>query len=242
VTPAASREPRSLPPGRALQWFGEAIRLWKRGPLAFSLMALVVIASALLLEPLPVIGVVVANVVSPLLTCGLLFASLAADGNDRPRFRHMFMAFASPLSAQFTVIVAALLATLVASAFAWSMAGVNLLVPGSASIDVPPSVTMVIFAIYTLVSLPLTFVPMAALFDSEPLRMALASSLRAFARNPQPMLALGAYTYILVLAGFATTGVGLVLALPWIAAAQYAAWKDIYDVTPSGGGAPGEVA
>jgi hypothetical protein len=242
VTPAPGREPRSLPAGRALAWFGEAIRLWKRGPLAFSLMALVVIACALLLEPMPVIGVVAANIVSPLLTCGLLFASLAADGSEGPRFRQMFMPFASPLSAQATVVFAALVATLIASAFAWSIAGVNLLVPGSAASDVPPSVTTVIFAIYTLVSLPLTFVPMAALFDAEPLRVALASSLRAFARNVQPMLALGAYTYILVLAGFATTGVGLVLALPWIAAAQYAAWKDIYGVAPSGGRAPGEVA
>jgi len=56
VTPAAGREPRSLPPGRALLWFGEAIRLWKRGPLAFSLMALVVIACAAALEPLPMVG------------------------------------------------------------------------------------------------------------------------------------------------------------------------------------------
>jgi hypothetical protein len=56
------------------------------------------------------------------------------------------------------------------------------------------------------------------------------------------MLALGAYTYILLIAGFATTGVGLVRALPWIAAAQYAAWKDIYAVAASDGRAPGEVA
>ena len=241
MTPDASREPRSLPPGRALLWFGEAIRLWKRGPLAFSLMAVVVIASAAVLEPLPVVGAVVANIVSPLLTCGLLFASLAADGNEAPRFKHLFMAFASPLSAQLTVVVAALAATLVASAFAWSIAGVNLLVPGSAAADVAPSLALVIYATYMLVSLPLTFVPMAALFDGEPMRAAFASSLRAFARNPQPMLALGAYMYVLVLAGFATTGVGLVLALPWIAAAQYAAWKDIYGVAQSGGGAPGEV-
>ena len=242
MTPAAGREPRSLPPGRALLWFGEAIRLWKRGPLAFSLMALVVIACAAALEPLPMVGAVVANVVSPLLTCGLLFASLAADGNEPPRFKHLFMAFASPLSAQFAVILAALAATLIASAFAWSIAGINLLVPGSGTSDASPSIVMVIYATYMLISLPFTFVPMAALFDDEPLRAAFASSLRAFARNPQPMLALGAYMFILVLAGIATTGVGLVLGLPWIAAAQYAAWKDIYGVAPSGGRPPGEVA
>jgi hypothetical protein len=45
-----------------------------------------------------------------------------------------------------------------------------------------------------------------------------------------------------VLAGIATTGIGLVLGLPWIAAAQYAAWKDIYAVAASDGRAPGEVA
>src|SRR4029453_5211956 len=100
----------------------------------------------------------------------------------------------------------------------------------------------VVFAIYPFFPPPLTFGPVAAFFAAEPLRVALGSSLRAFARNPQPMLALGAYMYILVLAGFATSGVGLVLALPWIAAAQYAAWKDIYGVAPSGGRPPGEVA
>ena len=63
-----------------------------------------------------------------------------------------------------------------------------------------------------LVSLPLTFVPMAALFDGERAGPAFASSLRAFARNPRPMLALGVYTFALLLAGLATTGIGLVLA------------------------------
>ena len=242
MTPVARREPRSLPPGHALKWFGEAIRLWKRGQLAFSLMAVVLIASAALLEPLPVIGAIVTNVVAPLLACGLMFASLAADGNDRPRFRHLFMAFVSPLPAQVSVIAAGLAATLIASAFAWSIAGINLLVPGALNTEVPATTILVIYATYILVSLPFTFVPMAALFDGEPLRSAFGSSLRAFARNPQPMLALGAYTFVLILAGFATSGVGLVLGLPWIAAAQYAAWKDIFGVAPSGGGAPGEVA
>jgi uncharacterized membrane protein len=32
----------------------------------------------------------------------------------------------------------------------------------------------------------------------------------------------------LLLLGLATMGVGLVLVLPWMAAASYAAWKDIF--------------
>ena len=241
MTPVASREPRSLPPGRALFWFGEAMRLWKRGPLAFSLMAAVVIAIAIPLGPLPVIGLVVANVLAPLLLCGLLFGCLAADRGEGPRFRHLFMAFAAPLPAQASIIAAALVTTLVESAVAWSMAGVNLLAPSSGA-ELPTSVAMILFATEVLVSLPLTFVPMAALFDGERMRPSLASSLRAFARNPQTMFALGAYMFILVLAGIATTGVGLVLGLPWIAAAQYSAWKDIYGVAESDRRPPREVA
>ena len=242
MTPAARREPRSLPPGHALLWFGEAIRLWKRGPFAFSVMAVALIASSVLLEPLPVVGIVATHLLAPLLTCGMLFASLAADGNERPRVRQLFMAFASPLPAQLAVVASGLAATLIAGAFAWSVAGINLLAPGALNVEVPVTTILVIYATYIAASLPFAFVPMAALFDAEPLRQSFASSLRAFARNPQPMLALGAYTFVVVIAGMVTWGIGLVLGLPWIAAAQYAAWKDIFAVAPSGGGAPGEVA
>jgi len=242
VTPGTSREPRSLPPGRALLWFGEAIRLWKRGPLAFSAMAVAVIAATALAGPVPIVGPLVTNLVAPILACGLYIGSLSADRNEAPRLKHLFLAFAAPLRTQATVIVAALAATLVESAVAWSIAGVNLLVPSAATPDVAPSVVIAIYATDVLVSLPLAFVPMAALFDRERMGPAFASSLRAFARNPQAMLALGAYMFILILAGIATMGIGLVLGLPWIYAAQYAAWKDIYGVAASDGRPPGEVA
>ena len=139
MTPAPSRAPRSVPPGRALLWFGEAIRLWKRGPLPFSLMAVTVIAASIALAPVPIAGIIAANLVAPLLACGLLFGSLAADRGERPRFSHLFMVFAAPVPAQLAVVAAALVATLVESAVAWSIAGVNLLVPGAESTDLAPS-------------------------------------------------------------------------------------------------------
>ena len=52
--------------------------------------------------------------------------------------------------------------------------------------------------------------------------------MRAFVLNPRGMLGLGAYSYAVLMMGVATMGVGLVFALPWIAAATYAAWKDIF--------------
>ena len=85
------------------------MRLWRRGPGTFCALAVVVVAASVALEPVPVAGFVAANVVAPLLACGLLYASLAADRGDRPRWSHLVAVFAAPLQAQAAVVVAGLL-------------------------------------------------------------------------------------------------------------------------------------
>ena len=74
-----SRAPRAVPAKHAFEWFAEAMRLWKRGPWSFSVMALVLLVVSVVLEPVPIAGFVAANVLAPLLATGLLYASLAAD-------------------------------------------------------------------------------------------------------------------------------------------------------------------
>jgi len=43
-------------------------------------------------------------------------------------------------------------------------------------------------------------------------------------------LLFGALSLVLVFLGFATFGIGLLLVLPWVTAASYAAWKDVFAV------------
>ncbi len=223
-----SRVPRTVPARHALLWFGEAMRLWKRSPLVFCMQALVILVVTVTFEPVPVLGFVAANVVAPLLSCGLLYSSLAADRNGKARMMHLFAVFAAPLSAQWAAIAAGLVVLVAESAAAWSMAEVNLLFPLPDAARLSPQVIIGIYAVGVLASLPVTFVPMAALFDGEDARRAFALSWRAFIANVPGFLALAAYAFVLLMLGLATTGVGLVLALPWIAAASYAAWKDIF--------------
>ena len=224
-----SRVSRAVPGRHAIEWFKDAIRLWKRGPLIFSVMALVVLVASVVFEPIPLAGLVAANVVAPLLACGFLYASLAADRvDDRPRLVHLVTVFLAPLPAQGAVVAAGLFVTLVESAVAWLVADVNLLLPMPESASLSVSSIVTLYAAGVLASLPVTFVPMAVLFDGESAASAFASSLRAFLQNVKPLLALAAYSYALLMIGLATTGVGLLLGLPWIAAASYAAWKDIF--------------
>lgn len=211
------------------------MRLWKRGPAIFSAMAVVILVASVALEPIPIAGFVAANIIAPLLACGLLYASLAADREGKPRFRDIAAVFVAPLPALATILVASLAVFAVQAFAAWSLAGVNLLLPLADSQTLSGTSILAIYAIGVLASLPVTFVPMAALFDGERMRESFVLSVRAFALNVPPLGALAAFSFVLLMLGLMTMGVGLVLAVPWIAAASYAAWKDIFGLEPSTG-------
>jgi uncharacterized membrane protein len=158
----------------------------------------------------------------------MLYASLAADRGEGPRMKHLLAPFAAPANAQVAVVLAGLL-TFAAEAFsAMQLAGANLFLPARDVDNLPMRVVVAIYAAGMVTSLPLTFVPLAALFDGEDLRAAFAASVRAFARNVPALALYAGISLVLLLLGLATMGVGLVLVLPWMAAASYAAWKDIF--------------
>lgn len=206
------------------------MRLWKRGPFTFCAMALAILVGNVGLPLVPLVGVATAQLLLPLVECGLLYASLAADRGDRPRFRQLFAFIGAPARAQ-AAVVAAALAVFAAEAFIAQMAGgYNMLMPEQNADSITGFTLVSAYSMGILVSLPVTFVPFAALFDGESFRDAFAQSAAAFARNVTPLVLYGALSFGLVMIGLATNGIGLLLALPWSAAASYAAWKDIFGV------------
>ena len=66
-------------------WYREAMRLWKRGPTTFGLLALATLVVDFALSMIPGGGVLLAQIAVPLAACGLLYGSLAADRGGRPR-------------------------------------------------------------------------------------------------------------------------------------------------------------
>lgn len=214
----------------ALDWFADAMRLWKRGPAAFCGIALVVLAGNLALNFVPVVGIVLAQVLLPLAECGFLYASLAADRGDRPRLRHVIAVAAAPPRALAAVVCAALVIFAAEALVANALGGLNLLTPASNPDSISGMTLVATYAAGMVVSLPVTFVPFAALFDGAGFRDAFAQSGAAFAQNAMPLALYGALSFVLLMLGIATSGIGLLLALPWSAAASYAAWKDIFSV------------
>ena len=74
IDPAVASVPRTVPADRAFAWYAEALRLFKRHPLRFAALAVVIVAVELLLDLVPVLGRPAGNVLVPLVACGLLYA------------------------------------------------------------------------------------------------------------------------------------------------------------------------
>jgi len=204
------------------------MRLWKRGPATFTALAFVMLACNLALSLVPVIGVVLAQLLLPLIECGLLYASLAADRGDPPRLRHLVGVAAAPPGALGAVVAASLVIFAAESVVAQAIGDINMLAPADNDATMSGGVLVVTYAAGILASLPVMFVPFLALFDGVDFRTAFVQSVAAFSSNAGALALFGALSFVLLMLGIATSGVGLLLALPWSAAASYAAWKEIF--------------
>ena len=217
----------SVPASRALVWYGDAMRLWKRGPATLSMLAVLTVLAQVAFELVPDVGPLAAKIVVPLIACGMLYGAAAAEAGARPRLAHVFSAFRASAAAIGAIVVSSGL-TFAAEWFAAdALAGVNLLRPTATPTDLDSMTVLAIYATGILVSLPMSFVPLAALFDDAGFAGSFTVSVAAFARNPGAFLLYGAIAFALLAVGLLTMGLGLVIALPLIACATFVAWRDL---------------
>ena len=227
MPPDAGTSIASVPASRALVWYGDAMRLWKRGPATLSLLAVLTVLAQVALELVPDAGALASKVVVPLVACGMLYGAAAAEAGARPRLAHVFSAFRASAAAIGAIVVSSAITFAAEWYAADALAGVNLLRPAAAPADLDSATVLAIYAAGIVVSLPMSFVPLAALFDDAGFVRSFAISLAAFARNPGAFVVYGAIAFALLAVGLLTMGIGLVIALPLIACATFVAWRDL---------------
>jgi len=228
--PPAHLHPRIVPWQHALAWYEDAMRLFKRAPGTWAALAVITIAAELALRLVPSVGPLLAEVVAPLVGCGLVYAAASTDRGGRPAIVDATKAFRAPAGAIAAIVISALVTFAAESLAAWWIAGTNLLDPAGTPGDLRASVLIGIYTIGILASLPLMFVPFHVLLEPAAPGAAFAASWNAFALNTIPLLAYAAASLVLLAFGLATFGVGFVLALPLWVASSYAAWKDIFGI------------
>jgi len=231
LSSAAAFAPRALPISQAFAWFQSAMHLFKLSPWRWCALGCITLGIKLALEFVPGIGRAAAEVVVPVVECGLFIGAAALDRGTALELRYAFAAFRAPPIALAAIVVSSLIVSFVEFLVAYSLAGVNLLAePTDARLSV--SAISAVIAASTLVSLPFAFVPFAALFQRAGFARAFAVSFRGFALNAAPLIVFGVISLALIAVGLLAYLAPLVAIFPLLAAATYAAWKDIYAPRP----------
>jgi hypothetical protein len=226
-SPPVPFAPRAVPVGHAFAWFEAALRMFKRAPLRWCVLGCITVASELLLGLVPGIGIAAANVIAPVVECGMLLGAAAVDRGAPLEFRYATAAFRAPPAALAAIVLSSLCVFAVEAFVAYATTGANLLTDPSA-VGITPAAALVVFGAGSFASLPFVFVPLAVLLHNVSFGHAFATSARAFALNVGPLLLFGLFSLGLILVGWMAYGVGLIAVLPILASANYAAWKDIY--------------
>jgi hypothetical protein len=222
--------PRAVPWQHALAWYEDAMRLFKRGPLTWIALAIATVVTELGLRTVPSVGMLLSQLVTPLVACGLVYGAGAADRGSTPSLRDAIRAFRAPPPAIAAVITAALVEFAAEAFAAWWIADVNLFDTDTGSTELSPTAITGILALGILASLPVMFVVFHVLFEDVRPAPAFTASWNAFVLNTLPLLVYSAASMVLLGFGLATFGLGLALALPLWAASSYAAWKDIFGI------------
>lgn len=220
---------------RALGWYVEAMRLYRRAPGRLAALTAIMLAVQIGLELVPEAGSLVAKVVAPLVGCSLVYAADALDRGGRPGLALAWRAFGAPPAAIAAIVTSSSLVFAVEWLAGRALGGVDLLRPASAPPDLSASTVLAIYAAGIAASLPLALVPYAALLEGRGFAGSFAASLAAFARAPVAFAGYGLVAFGLIAAGLATMGLALVIALPLVACATWAAWRDPATRGPSGG-------
>jgi hypothetical protein len=222
--------PRAVNARRAFAWYEEAMRLFKLAPITWCALGFITLAADLGLQLVPGIGIAASKVIVPLVECGMLIGAAALDRGQPLLLRYGLTAFGARPGAVAAIVIGAL-AVFAAEAFAaYFLAGANLLAPDPDGGDLSSLAVIGTVVTGALASLPVVFVPFAALLADASFPDAFGSSVRAFALNLAPLLLFAAIAVVLVALGLLLYGVGLIAVFPLLSAASYAAWKDIFIV------------
>lgn len=227
---------RALPASRALHWFAQGARLWRRAPVILVLLGLAPLLVEGLVQLIPVVGFVLSKFVTPLFSLGLIIGLNALARGGRLRASHLFAAFDKD-----RLPVAARLAlwSMLVPAFQCALAA---LIYGPAAIDAvvfghllqhPELMTLAFnFCLIlpgVLLGTFLTLAPPLALLAGVAPTQAIVLGIRRMLAAPLPfaLLALASVGIVSVLLASTWWSLLALLLLPFLHATGFAAWLDL---------------
>jgi len=237
--------PRVAAAGRGASWVSEGWPLFARGMGTWIGMALVGALIFIGLSFVPLLGMLT-GFLTPFLMAGWAIGCERMRTEGEVRFEDLFGGFGenfAPLAIVSLIYFAANLvamiiagivtAVLIGGAFALGMSGAPDAAVGSGFFIGALFGALIFFAISLPVFMMIWFAPTLVVLHKVAPVEALKMSFFGCLRNVVPFLLFGLVTLAMVIAGTLALFVGLLFVMPWIACANYVAYRDIFIGDPA---------
>lgn len=232
---------RSVPAGRGSQWIVEAFSLFKKNPLIWIVLHLILILIGAGLSILPAIGAYLLYLLTPLLLGGLMSAAKDIEAGQDIEIAHLFRGFRQNTSHLITVggvylvgqvVISGVMITLGGPEFQKALReGVEGIDPASITPEVATRIMMALLAgmvLFVPLAMATWFSPARVILDNQSGFAAMAESVRACLRNMQAFLIYGVLSLLLLIVASIPFGLGLVLWIPVMVLTMYTSYRDVF--------------
>lgn len=231
---------RTAAAGRGWEWIVEGFRIFRKQPLTWIALVMVMVVIWLVSLALPLFGPLAIHLVSPVFFAGLMLACRTTDEDGEPEFAQLFAAFKTHASPLITVGGIYLVGNIVAVGIVFAVAGgtaLPALLGKTTDIETMRMAVrglllgMVVgMAVFIPVLMAVWFAPLLIVFHNRPPVEAMKMSYTASLRNTLPLLVYGVATLVLGIIASIPLMLGLIVLLPVLVCSIYASYKDIFPV------------
>ena len=228
---------RTAPAGRGWNWISEGFAFFRRQPLTWVLITLVLIALGIASALVPVLGGLALQVLTPALSAGLMLGCRRLEEGGELTVGALFSGFSvrggrlvglGALGLVATVLVFALIGVVLGLGM-WTLLGAQ------ASPEMGPEGVLTILLgvlIAVALSIPIYmamwFAPALIALNDLSLGDAIRSSFGACLRNMLPFLVYGVVMLVFMVVAMIPIGLGLLVLLPVLFTSVYASYRDLF--------------
>lgn len=244
-------EMRTVPAGAGWSWIARGFGLFRKNPLNWIFLCLVLVMVFFGFTLLGFLGVLVLNLLYPVFLAGIMLGCRALEGGKPLSVSYLFGGFRDHAAALITVGGIALVGQVVISGIMISIGGEELSALAQASTESLGEAiekmaqmdadtlariqlsTLAAMAIYVPLMMAVWFAPMLVIFQGSETKPALKASFLACLKNMLPFLTYGLILLVLGLLAMLPFGLGLFLLVPTVFASIYESYVDIFGADPS---------
>ncbi|HUL40459.1 MAG TPA: BPSS1780 family membrane protein [Burkholderiales bacterium] len=231
-------EPRQVAVGQGWQWIVQGFDLFKRSPIIWVVLIIILFLIAFALHYIPILGPLIFYILSPVFLGGLMIGCQAQQRGEELEIAHLFAGFTKNTNSLIALGGVYLVGQIIILGVMFLLGGgalFNLMTgnkPDIAAMSATLSGTMLAMlvglALYVPLAMALWFAPALAVLNDMPPFAALKSSFDACMKNVVPFLIYGIALFILSIIASIPLLLGFLILVPVTLASMYASFRDIY--------------